>query len=308
MDLPVCSFVCSLVIMREAIRREGTRARSSQTVSLAVATSLLAISAGCGRAASESAPRAAPALAMVAPSPGGGGNAPPAADRAMRITVETTVVVAHRDAAVSALRSAVAAFGGYVSEGTLSGADQGGSARFTVKVPASSVSDFRGKLASLGDVRSDSEKAEDVTEARADLRARLHNARAQEQRLLDLLQNHTGNLGDVVMVEKEIASVRETIERLEAEERTMEGQISFATVKVELDTVYVPVTTGPGHQLAVAAADGIDTAKSFVLGTVALALATGPTLLILAAMAYGVFFVLRAWVRQRRRARAAAST
>jgi len=226
----------------------------------------------------------------------------------MRITVETTVVVAHRDAAVSALRSAVAAFGGYVSEGTLSGADQGGSARFTVKVPASSVSDFRGKLASLGDVRSDSEKAEDVTEARADLRARLHNARAQEQRLLDLLQNHTGNLGDVVMVEKEIASVRETIERLEAEERTMEGQISFATVKVELDTVYVPVTTGPGHQLAVAAADGIDTAKSFVLGTVALALATGPTLLILAAMAYGVFFVLRAWVRQRRRARAAAST
>jgi hypothetical protein len=258
----------------------------------------------CSRSPSH-ASMGPPPLAVAAPLPGGGAPAP-AADRAMRITITTTIIVKHRDAAVSALRSAVSAFGGYVSEGTLSGGDEGGSAKFTVKVPAPAISDFRGKLASLGEVKSDSEKAEDVTEARADLRARLHNARAQEQRLLDLLQNHTGNLGDVVLVEKEIGAARETIERMEAEERTLEGQIGFATVTVDLDTVYVPPPSdGVGHQLAVAAGEGIDTAKSFVLGTMVLTLAVGPTLLILAAMGFLVFLVLRGltvWMRRKRRA------
>jgi hypothetical protein len=271
-----------------------------------VLVGLLVLGAGCSKRAMDY--EAAPAsISMAAPLPqaggqsGGAASPVPAADRAMRITVETTIEVTHRDTAVAALRSLVSTFGGYVGEGALSGPDKGGSATFTVKVPAVAITDFRGKLAALGEVKSDSEKAEDVTESRADIRARLHNSRAEEQRFLDLLANHTGNLGDVVLVEKEIASVRESIERMEAEERTLEGQIAFATVKVFLTTEYVPADDTPGRQIYLSAKSGIQTARGFLLGTVTFLLAAGPTLLILAAMLYGVLVLFRTWLRRRKR-------
>jgi hypothetical protein len=266
---------------------------------VALALVLMGGVAACSRGAAPIGSRAAPALALVTPQTGGAG-APPAADRAMRITIETTIVVAHRDAAVAALRAAVNAAGGYVSEGTISGADDGGSASFTLKVPAHVVANFRTKIAQLGDVTSDSEKAEDVTEARADLQARLHNARAEEQRLLELLANRTGTIADVVVVEKELAQVRETIERLEAEQKTLEGQIAFATVTVKLQTAYVAVRERVGHSLAVAAGDGMENAKGFVIGTLTFALACGPTFLLLAIGVYVLIRAVRAWRRRGR--------
>jgi len=265
--------------------------------------SALVLALGCAQS-SRRAPSASMVTVATDPQQAGGGAASPgarSADRAMRITVDTAMLVPHRDAAVSALRALVSAFGGYVGEGTVSGADVGGSAQFTVKVPAAAVTEFRAKLAALGEVTTDSEKAEDVTDARADIKARLRNARAEDQRLLDLLANRTGNLGDVVLVEKELASVRESIERQEAEERTLEGQIAFATVKVRLETIYVATSEGTMHRLGEAASDGVTAAKGFVLGTATVGLTAGPTLLIMAAMGYAVFLVLRAVVRRRRR-------
>jgi hypothetical protein len=257
---------------------------------------LLALTSACSRAEPSHDPSAhAPALAALAPNQT---PAAPSADRAMRITVETAVLVPHRDAAVASLRELVKEFGGYVAEGSVSGSDVGGSAQFTAKVPAARVTEFRARLAGLGEVTGDSEKAEDVTEARADVQARLRNARAEDQRMLDLLGNRTGTLADVVAVEKELARVRETIERIEAEERTLEGQIAFATVKVRLETIYVATSEGTAHKLGEAAKEGLTTAKSFVLGTVALALTVGPTLLILIAMGYVVLRMVRAWRRR----------
>jgi len=268
---------------------------------------LVVLLAGCGRASSPSPGGSHASVAATIVASPGAGVAAPSADRAMRITIDTTVLVPHRDPAVAALRASVQAVGGYVSEGTLSGADQGGSARFTVKVPVARLGGFRDSVASLGKVENDSEKAEDVTEARADLKARLHNARAQEQRLLELLTSHTGNLGDVVLVEKELGGARETIERLEAEERTMEGQIAFATVNVTLETTYVPTDPSTGDRLAEAAKDGISGAKAFVLGAGVVALSAGPTMLIIAAGLYATYRFF-AWNQRRRRAKRAGLT
>jgi hypothetical protein len=255
-----------------------------------------AVSAG---ARGEPAPAAAPG--------GGGAQSPslPAQDRAVRITVETTVVVQHRDAAVAGLRSALADLGGYVSSGSVSGQDETGAASFEVKVPAAKVGVLREALRSLGDVRSDAEKAEDVTEARADVQARLANARAEETRMLALLSDRTGSLSDVVAVEKELARVRETIERIEAEEHVLLGQIGMATVKVQLETSYVYSEPSAGSRLAKAAKEGAETAWAFVVGTGVFLLVGGPTLIILAAMAYAAFLSERA-LRRGRRARVAA--
>jgi hypothetical protein len=222
----------------------------------------------------------------------------------VRITVETTVIVPHRDAAVAGLRSALADLGGYVSSGSVTGQDETGAASFEVKVPAAKVGVLREALRSLGDVRSDAEKAEDVTEARADVQARLANTRAEETRMLALLSGRTGSLSDVVAVEKELARVRETIERIEAEEHVLLGQIAMATVKVQLETSYVYSEPSSGSRLARAATDGGETAWAFVMGTGVFLLSAGPTLIILAAMAYAAFLGARA-LRRRQRARIA---
>jgi len=286
--------------MRDAVTAGRGRRRDRVLLALALALALV----GCGRASRMSSMSSPPPLAMVAPGAAGGATAGvPLADRAMRITVETTIQVPRRDEAAAALRAAVAAVGGYVSEGTLVGQDAGGSAAFTLKIPVAALAGFRAQLARLGEVESDSEKAEDVTEARADLKARLHNARAAEQRLLELLAGRTGNLGDVVAVEKELTSVRETIERLDAEERTLEGEIAFATVKARLETLYVPRQAGLGRRLAEAGRDGLESGQAFLVGTLTFALSAGPTLLILAAMGYAAFAAVRAWMRRRRAAR-----
>ncbi len=246
------------------------------------------------RSTSTSSPPAAAAVA-AADSP-----LVPAQDRAMRITVDMSVVVPHRDAAVQELRAALADLGGYVSNGSVTGPDATGAASFEVKVPAARVGAFRAAIRAIGDVRTDTEKAEDVTEARADVQARLANARAEEGRMLAVLADKTGNLADVVAVEKELSRVRESIERLEAEERVLLGQIAMATVKVQFETSFVAFEPGAGSRLARAAKDGGETAWAFVVGLGVFLLAAGPTLLILAALAYVSFVAVRGLVRMQR--------
>jgi hypothetical protein len=254
--------------------------------------------AGHAAAAHEPPATAASATSSVSPLP---------EDRAMRITVQMTVVVLHRDASVAGLRGALGTFGGYVSNGAVTGPDATGSASFEVKVPAARVDAFRAAVRSLGDVRTDTEKAEDVTEARADVQARLGNARAEEARMVALLGERTGSLVDVMAVEKELARVRETIERFEAEERVLLGQIAMATVKVELETSYVASEPGAAARLATAATDGAGAAWAFLVGTGVVLLAAGPTLLLVGLFVSAAFLGGRALRRRLQRARLVAT-
>jgi hypothetical protein len=262
---------------------------------------------GCSKGESRAASTVAAPVSAAMAAPASDSVSPMPEERAMRITVDMTLLVTHRDAAVAGLRGALGEFGGYVSQGGVSGPDSTGSASFEVKVPATKIGAFRGAVRSLGDVRVDSEKAEDVTEARADVRARLSNARAEETRMIVLLAERTGTLADVMAVEKELARVRETIERFEAEERVLLGQIAMATVKVQLETSFVARDPGAVERLASAGKEGVDVAWAFLLGTGVFLLAAGPTMLILAIFACLAFLGARNLRRRVQRARMVAT-
>jgi len=278
--------------------------RLSHPLSLLLAATLVT-QLGCSREPDQSARSQAPPPAAAAPPSGSApSETPRAEERAMRIMVDMTVLVAHRNHAVSGLRAALADLGGYVSNGAVSGADTGGAASFELKVPASRVEALRAAVRALGEVRADTEKAEDVTEARADVQARLKNARSEEARLVAILTDRTGSLADVVTVEKEVARVRETIERYEAEERVLVGQIAMATVKVELESE--PVASSEPRsteKLAAAAATGVTTAWAFLVGSGVLLLSAGPTLTIVALFGGALLLAARALLRRIHRAR-----
>lgn len=284
------------------------RARASLSVAF---LSAVVLTGACARSEERPSsammePAAAPApvqtaalpLQAQASSPG----APPASQRAMRITVETTVLVDAFDPALQRLRTAVEEHGGYVSDARVHGGPHH-SASLEARIPSARVGAFRAVVASVGEVVADAEKAEDVTEQRADIGARLRNARAQEKRLLDLLSDRTGSLADVIAVEGQLASVRQTIEQIEAQERLLEGQIAYATVKLSITTRYETPAVGAGGRIARAARDGVENAGEFLVNAAVVVATAGPTLLLLAALGAAVYYALLAVLRRRAAAR-----
>ncbi|MDC0679506.1 DUF4349 domain-containing protein [Sorangium atrum] len=266
----------------------------------AVLLSAVALMSSCAREdRSKSAPPE-PAAAVDRREQGPSSAAAPLTGRAMRITVETAILVDAFEPAMQRLRTAVEEHGGYVSEARVHGGPHR-SASLEARVPSAKVGAFRAAVASVGEVVDDAEKAEDVTEQRADIGARLRNARAQEKRLLDLLSDRTGSLADVVAVEKQLGSVRETIEQIEAQERLLEGQIAYATVKMSITARGEEQTLGAGGKIARAAGEGIENAGVVAVKTAVLAASIAPTLLLLAAFFGALYYALRAIVRRQRR-------
>ncbi|WP_437634547.1 DUF4349 domain-containing protein [Sorangium sp. So ce854] len=283
------------------------RMRASLSVAFLSAVVLTGACARAERSPSAAMePVAAPAPVQTAAlnlqAQGSSPGAPPLSQRAMRITVETTVLVDAFDPALQRLRTAVEEHGGYVSDARVHGGPHH-SASLEARIPSARVGAFRAVVASVGEVVADAEKAEDVTEQRADIGARLRNARAQEKRLLDLLSDRTGSLADVIAVENQLASVRQTIEQIEAQERLLEGQIAYATVKLSITTRYETPAVGAGGRIARAARDGVENAGEFLVNAAVVVATAGPTLLLLAALGAAVYYALLAVLRRRAAAR-----
>src|SRR5262249_36179844 len=195
---------------------------------------------------------------------------------------------------------------GYLGELSVSGAaDAARTLSATVRVPADQLDVTIAELKKLGHVDSESQKGEEVSQQYVDLQARLANARTTEQTLLDILRHRTGKLSDVLAVEQEIASVREEIERMEAEKKSLEKQVAFSTLNMRVTEDYkqqvhvVPETTS--RRIRNAAVDGYETMVAGLINVLLFLVSAGPSLLLWGAI---FFFPARfAWKKWRSRNR-----
>ena len=112
---------------------------------------------------------------------------------------------------------------------------------------------------------------------------------------------------DVLAIEREVASTRESIERMKAQPRVLEAEISLATVRIQLSTQPPPAPPALGSlpRIAHAGREGIDAAGAFVVGSAVIAAAAGPALSILLLVALWSWRIARA-LQARSRARQAA--
>jgi|SRR6185312_2008923 len=242
---------------------------------------------GCAKADREPPPSAA-----AVPAPGVAST--PSADRAQIVTVSMTVRVGDLREASDKVRAAVESRDGYV-EGSNFVAGDDGSASMDLRVPAAKASETRAALRAMGTLTAESETVQDVTEQRADLGARLRAARTQEDRLLDIMKNHTGSIADLIDSEKELARVRENIEKLEAEQRTMESKIAMASIHLTLTTPSTAAWQTPGHSVAQAWHAGVRGAEAIGTWCAMAVAALSPTLVpVLALLALVIFLVRRA--------------
>jgi hypothetical protein len=103
---------------------------------------------------------------------------------------------------------------------------------WVVRIPVVHYTDFLSGVSSLGFAESRSENARDVTEEYVDVEARILNKRALETRILSILDERTGKLSDVLEIERELARVREEIERMEGRLRFLKDRTTLATVTI----------------------------------------------------------------------------
>ncbi|WP_119731173.1 DUF4349 domain-containing protein [Thermomonospora amylolytica] len=222
--------------------------RSSRTVSGVLAAALLAaVLAGCGggsRPAESEAGAPAPARvqenqARDAGGAGGtggagGGNAQTGRqvvidDRAVVHTAGLRVRAPKVDAAAAQAKQLVAAAGGYVQQES----SGGGGAQLTFKIPSERYTPTLDGLARLGTRLSLNQRAEDVTEEVADVDSRVRSAEASLESFRRLLRR-ADTVGEVIEVEREIASRQADLEALQARQKSLAHRTRYATVTLTL--------------------------------------------------------------------------
>jgi hypothetical protein len=207
---------------------------------------------------------------------------------AVSIQVDS-VEVAVRQVADLATRS-----GGFVANSSIqTGQNETRSAMIEIRVPADRYDGTLDALRAVGEVKSASTNTQDVGEEFVDVTARVTNAKRLEDRLLTLLATRTGKLDDVLSVERELARVREEIERFE-------GRLRYLTTKVSMSTITVtvfepgPLVGQPGENVIL---DALRQSWRNFVGVIASAIAMAGGLLPILVLAVAAVWLARRWWR-----------
>lgn len=188
---------------------------------------------------------ASPAVPSMSPTQVADTAAPAMLIRTGRASLEVDSL----ELAIAAVRDLAARAGGYVANSSIEGGDARlRAASLELKIPAPRWSQVIEGLEPVGEVESITEETQDVGEEYVDLSARLTNARRLETRLTELLAQRTGKLEDVLMVERELARVREEIERYEGRLRFLRSRVATSTLVVYLHEA-VPLVGAPGESV-----------------------------------------------------------
>lgn len=218
-------------------------------------------------------------------------------------TVSLSIVVKDFEAGRASLDAILARNNGYAAN--LSVSTPQGSARTleaSLRISAPQLEVALRELKALGRVEGERQNGEEVTQQHADLVARIKNDRETELRLQDILRTRTGKVKDVLDVEQEIARVRGEIEQMEAEQKTLEHRVDFATVDLKLAEEYKAQLNTPAPsvlmQLRNATINGFRNAFESLLALVLFLAESGPSLLLWLAL-LGIP-AWRLWRRYRR--------
>jgi len=169
-------------------------------------------------------------------------------------TGQAFIEVEKVDPAVLKIRQLAAQVGGYITNSSMSGGhDQIRQATLELKIPSPKYNDAVESLSTIGKVETVTSNAQDVGEEFVDVTARVTNSKRLEERLISLLANRTGKLDEVLRVERELARVREEIERYEGRLRYLSTRVAMSTLTITVHEPAPILGNNPGENPIAAA-------------------------------------------------------
>lgn len=212
-------------------------------------------------------------------------------------TGQAFIEVEQLDPAVLKVRQLAVQVGGFVANSSIiGGRDQLRQATFEIKIPASKYDEAVASLSTIGKVETVSSSAQDVGEEFVDITARVTNARRLEERLISLLANRTGKLDEVLRVERELARVREEIERYEGRLRYLSARVAMSTLTITIHEPGPIFGNNPGENPIAAA---LRRAWRNFVGLIAGSIAALGILIPLSALAALAWVAYRRWRKSR---------
>lgn len=104
---------------------------------------------------------------------------------------------------------------------------------FILRIPKAKFDSFISDIGNLGSITNQQISTENVTTAYFDTQAHLKSLSIQEERLLELLKK-TGELKDIIALEKELTDVRYEIESLTGNLKKWDNLIDFCTLNIQV--------------------------------------------------------------------------
>ena len=174
---------------------------------------------------------------------------------------------------------------GYAARLRMVGQPSGSMLTATLRVPSSEFNGAVDDLKRLGNVEREEQTADEITEQRADLEARLSNAQSTLARLQTMLAKDAKQANPAA-IERQLATVNDEIARLEAERTAALRRVTFAQVLFALHEELVPPAESFGAQFRSAALAGLTDLTSSLSAMVLFAVGRGPIVLLWVVVIY----------------------
>ena len=175
----------------------------------------------------------------------------------------------------------------------------------TIRIPAEKLADFLQHVEGVSNVVSKEQSQENVTLQYVDTESRMAALQAERDRLMELLEQ-AGDLSDLLKIEERLTEVLYELESTTAQLRSLDNQVSYATVELFIDEVTAYTQTqeqtvwqriGSGFVKNIRRI-GDDLVDFFVW-----LVTYSPQLIIIAAIAFVVVRIIRRIVRKGRAAK-----
>ena len=113
-----------------------------------------------------------------------------------------------------------------------------------MRVPQQNLEATLDAIAKIGTVRDRTISTEDVSSQLIDIQARLSNARKSETALQEIM-SRSGDISDVLAVSRELSNVRQSIEQMAAQQKSLQTQVSYSTISLSLESAIAASPTKP---------------------------------------------------------------
>lgn len=169
---------------------------------------------------------------------------------------------------------------GYAAKLRMVGQTDSSSLIATLRVPSSEFAAAVNDLKALGKVEREEQTADEITQQRADLEARLVNAQNALERLQAILDKG-GKIHNLLEVQRQLANVSAEISRLEAERVRSDHRVIFAQVLFSLEEeVKPPPVTSIAAEFRNAALAGLSDALASLSAIALFLISRGPVTLL----------------------------